>query len=149
VCKISGEIKKKQLSEYRLRTYRSTDFASYCDYVKGISDRRTLNKCEETDRHCLQNICFNLRYRRTLNTVKPGFHQNNNWYFVFHLAVTHYITIKIMSPVFREVSTWMHSVGLDRCFKYRKWQNIWQPILLWSSRCVILYWHKNRVKHNT
>lgn len=76
-CKISGEI-KEQLSEYSLGTYRSTEFDSYCDCVKEISDRRTLNKCEETDRHYLQNICFNLRYRRPLNTVKSGFHLNNN-----------------------------------------------------------------------
>jgi len=43
----------------------------------------------------------------------------------------------------------MHSVGLDRYFKRRNWQNIWQSVLLWSSRYVILYWNTNKVKHNT
>jgi hypothetical protein len=53
--KIDGEI-KDQLSEYTLRTTRSTEFVNYCDYVKENSVRRTLNsvrrtlnKCEETN----------------------------------------------------------------------------------------------------
>jgi hypothetical protein len=67
-------------SECSLRTTRSTELISYRDYVKEISVRRTLNKCEETDRQTVitKYFFFNLRHRRPLNTVKLEFHINNN-----------------------------------------------------------------------